>query len=702
MGAIRHENSPEFVTLAKDDAKSIELEQPHQRDSQQRRESQQRESQQRVVIPPASLRDELVDAVAPIKSLLDIDDLLDHHDGPSRESRRELRSGSGIGFRSEGCGSYLERVRRALFHVFPILQWLSEYKLTWLPGDVVAGFTITSLAIPQDLGYAQLAHVPPINGLYGSFIPPTVYAIFGTSRHMAIAPVAIVSLLMGELLSSHYNPESQPSQYLRLAFTSTFFAGVFQLAMGLLRLGFVVDLLCHPVVVGFMGGAAVTIGLQQLKGLLGYATFTTKANVQSVLDYVFSNTYLFNWRAFVIGMAVLLFLLSLRFLAHHFKPHPRLGKPLFYLNCLGPILAVTATSLAVYLLGGGNKPPYNIPTVKPLPAGIASFGSLTQLQLSGPDCAAAASIGIVAALIALAEAAAIARMFATLEGYKVDGIREMVALGMANIGGSFSSTYVVTGSFSRSAVNYNSGGKTALTNVIMSALVLVTLVAVTPAFQYLPTATLSAIIIVAVAGLVDFTAMALILKTDKVDFLITLGTALGILFVSMEIGLLIGVLVSMVSFFVQVARPKMPTLGLIKGTGVYRSVEQYGDAEEAEGVWVMRVDGPLLFPSASYVRQRVLRAVERSTRGDEKRITHVVLECTSVTDLDTTAIHALQDLLSMLHRHQVQLVLTNPATVVLRKLALSGFMEELGEEWLFLSVAEAVAFCQSVAKSDGV
>ncbi|CAI7783548.1 unnamed protein product [Closterium sp. NIES-53] len=307
--------------------------------------------------------------------------------------------------------------------------------------------------------------------------------------------------------------------------------------------------------------------------------------------------------------------------AHHFKPHPRLGKPLFYLNCLGPILAVTATSLAVYLLGGGNKPPYNIPTVKPLPAGIASFGSLTQLQLSGPDCAAAASIGIVAALIALAEASAIARMFATLESYEVDGIREMVALGMANIAGSFSSTYVVTGSFSRSAVNYNSGGKTALTNVIMSALVLVTLVAVTPAFQYLPTATLSAIIIVAVAGLVDFTAMALILKTDKVDFLITLGTALGILFVSMEIGLLIGVLVSMVSFFIQVARPKMPTLGLIKGTGVYRSVEQYGDAEEAEGVWVMRVDGPLLFPSASYVRQRVLRAVERSTRGDEKRIT---------------------------------------------------------------------------------
>ncbi|CAI5471612.1 unnamed protein product [Closterium sp. Yama58-4] len=565
-----------------------------------------------------------------------------------------------------------------------------------------APYPLSLLSSLQDLGYAQLAHVPPINGLYGSFIPPTVYAIFGTSRHMAIAPVAIVSLLMGELLSTHYNPDSQPSQYLRLAFTSTFFAGVFQLAMGLLRLGFVVDLLCHPVVVGFMGGAAVTIGLQQLKGLLGYATFTTKGNVQSVLGYVFSNTYLFNWRAFVIGMAVLLFLLSLRFLAHHFKPHPRLGKPLFYLNCLGPILAVTATSLAVYLLGGGNKPPYNIPTVKPLPAGIASFGSLTQLQLSGPDCAAAASIGIVAALIALAEATAIARMFATLEGYEVDGNREMIALGMANIGGSFSSTYVVTGSFSRSAVNYNSGGKTALTNVIMSALVLVTLVAVTPAFQYLPTATLSSIIIVAVAGLVDFTAMAVILRTDKLDFLITLGTALGILSVSMEIGLLIGVLVSMLKFFVQVAHPNLPTLGLIKGMGVYRSVEQYGDAEQAEGVWVMRVDGPLLFPGASYVRQQVLRAVERSESSNEKRITHVVLDCTSVTDIDTTAIHALEDLLSMLHRHQVQLVLTNPATVLLRKLALSGFMDELGDEWLFLSIAEAVAFCQSVAKREGV
>ncbi|CAI7800689.1 unnamed protein product, partial [Closterium sp. NIES-54] len=633
------------------------------------------EHEYKVNVPAISLKDEVIETVQPFRQLLVIED------DPFQN------------YRDKSAG---ERAKLALFYVFPILEWVSKYNLkAQFFGDVVAGLTIASLAVPQDLGYAGLANLPPINGLYSSFLPPLVYSVLGTSRHIAIGPVAVVSLLLGELLVDYYDPVNQANEYLNLAITATFFAGIYQLAMGIFRLGFIIEFLSHAAIVGFMSGAAITIALQQLKGLLGYSKFTQDTDIVSVLSYVFKNTNQFNWKAFVVGISVLIFLITLRFLAWYFAKKKPLGTVFFYLNCLGPFIAVVVVTLSVWA-AKANKA---IPCVKEMPKGLASLGSLKRLQLTGQNAADAAVVGLISGLVALTEASAIARTFASLEGYHVDGNKEMIALGTMNIVGSFSSSYVTTGSFSRSAVNYNAGGSTMLTNIVMSLVVLVTLLWITPVFQYLPSAVLSAIIIVAVLGLIDIPGAIKIFKTDKLDFLILLGTFLGILFDSVETGLLVGVVMGTFKVIIQVTRPPLSVLGLVPGTGVYRNIKQYDSAIVEEGVYVLRVDGPVYFPNANYIREKSLSLIEEHDFNRDVKITHFILDFTPVPDIDSSGTTALEELHSLLSKNNIQLGISNPSKMVLRKLAVSGVLEAIGEEWLFLTANEAVKSCRSFRAS---
>jgi high affinity sulfate transporter 1 len=209
-------------------------------------------------------------------------------------------------FKNETGG---KRAFLLLKHVVPILDWLPRYKPRWFPADLIAGLTIASLAVPQDLAYAKLAGLKPIYGLYTSFVPPLIYAALGSSRHIAIGPVAVVSILLGTLLQNEIADINDPN-YLRLALTANFFAGVVQAAVGFIRLGFVIYFLSHATIVGFMAGAAITIGLQQLKGLLGISTFTKKTGIVPVLRSVFTETKQWNWQTIVIGVCFLIFLLT--------------------------------------------------------------------------------------------------------------------------------------------------------------------------------------------------------------------------------------------------------------------------------------------------------------------------------------------------------------------------------------------------------
>ncbi|KAG6417409.1 hypothetical protein SASPL_119567 [Salvia splendens] len=567
--------------------------------------------------------------------------------------------------------------------VFPILEWGRRYKLHMLKGDIIAGLTIASLCIPQDIGYAKLANLDPQYGLYSSFVPPLIYAMMGSSRDIAIGPVAVVSLLLGSMLRAEIDPKLHKADYERLAFTATFFAGITQFALGFFRLGFLIDFLSHAAIVGFMGGAAITISLQQLKGLLGIksAHFTKKTDIVSVMRSVWTNAnHGWNWQTIVIGVSFLAFLLTAKFIG-------KKKRKLFWVPAIAPLISVILSTFFVFITHAEDD---GVEIVRHIEKGI-NPSSLHRIFFSGHYLAKGFKIGAVAGLVALTEAVAIGRTFAAMKDYHLDGNKEMVALGSMNIIGSMTSCYVATGSFSRSAVNYMAGCKTAMSNIVMSCVVLLTLFLITPLFKYTPNAILASIIISAVVGLLDYEAMILIWKIDKFDFVACMGAFFGVVFIGVEVGLLIAVSLSLAKILLQVTRPRIALLGNVPRTSVYRNIQQYPEATKISGLVVVRVDSAIYFSNSNYVRERILRILQDEVEIEKQKIHHLIIDMSPVTDIDTSGIHSMEDLHKALKKREIELVLANPGQAVLDKLHASDFAEAVGDERIFLSVKDAVS-----------
>ncbi|KAL5542850.1 hypothetical protein UlMin_010560 [Ulmus minor] len=567
--------------------------------------------------------------------------------------------------------------------IFPILSWAKDYSLTKFKGDLIAGLTIASLCIPQDIGYSKLAYLPPQYGLYTSFVPPLVYAFMGSSRDIAIGPVAVVSLLLGDLLQAEIDPKNAIA-YRRLAFTATFFAGFTQFALGFFRLGFLVDFLSHAAIVGFMGGAAITIALQQLKGLFGIKEFTKKTDIVSVLRSVFTTAHHgWNWKTIVIGVSFLTFLLLAKYMGKRNEKY-------FWVPAIAPMISVVVSTFCVFITHANKD---GVAIVNRIDKGI-NPPSLDEIHFTGEYVVKGFRIGCVAGIIALTEAIAIGRTFAAMKEYQLDGNKEMVALGTMNIVGSMTSCYVATGSFSRSAVNYMAGCHTAVSNIVMSIVVLLTLELITPLFKYTPNAILASIIIAAVVSLIDINAALLIWKIDKFDFLACLGAFFGVVFIGVEMGLLIAVGLSFFKILLQVMRPGTAILGKLPRTTVYRNVQQYPDATKIPGVLIVRVDSAIYFSNANYIKERILRWLteeeEKLKENNLPTIQHLIVEMSPVTDIDTSGIHALEELFRTLQKRDIQLALANPGPIVIDKLHESKFADVVGESNIFLTVADAV------------
>ncbi|CAN1236227.1 Sulfate transporter 1.3 [Linum grandiflorum] len=584
--------------------------------------------------------------------------------------------------------------------VFPILEWGRSYDLTKFRGDLIAGLTIASLCIPQDIGYAKLANLDPQYGLYSSFVPPLIYAIMGSSRDIAIGPVAVVSLLLGTLLQNEIDYTQNPTDYRRLAFTATFFAGITQVSLGFLRLGFLIDFLSHAAIVGFMGGAAITIALQQLKGFLGIKKFTKNSDIVSVMRSIIDSAHHWNWQTILIGASFLSFLLFAKFIG-------KKNKKLFWVPAIAPLISVILSTFFVFITRADKQ---GVQIVKHIEKGV-NPPSINQIFFSGDYLLKGFKIGVVSGMIALTEAVAIGRTFAGMKDYQIDGNKEMVALGTMNIVGSFTSCYVATGSFSRSAVNYMSGCQTAVSNIVMSIVVLMTLLFITPLFKYTPNAILAAIIIQAVIGLIDYEAALLIWKIDKFDFIACMGAFFGVVFISVEIGLLIAVSISFAKILLQVTRPRTAILGKLPRTTVYRNIQQYPEATKVPGVLIVRVDSAIYFSNSNYAKERILRWLldeeERIQVSGEPKVQFLIVEMsryigTAVTDIDTSGIHAFEELYRSLKKRDIQLILANPGPVVMEKLHSSDLANLIGEEHIFLTVADAVNSCSPKLVDDQV
>ncbi|XWS21543.1 hypothetical protein CRYUN_Cryun30bG0063300 [Craigia yunnanensis] len=571
--------------------------------------------------------------------------------------------------------------------IFPILEWGRSYSWRKFRGDLIAGLTIASLCIPQDIGYAKLANLDPQYGLYSSFVPPLIYAFMGSSRDIAIGPVAVVSLLLGTKLSREIDPIKNAAEYRRLAFTATFFAGITQATLGFLRLGFLIDFLSHAAIVGFMAGAAVTIALQQLKGLLGIIKFTKETDIISVMHSVWGNVHHgWNWQTILIGVSFLSFLLFAKYIG-------KKNRKFFWVPAIAPLISVILSTFFVYITHAEKK---GVQIVKNIEKGI-NPSSVNQIYFTGEYLLKGLRIGVVAGMIALTEAVAIGRTFASMKDYQLDGNREMVALGTMNVVGSMTSCYVATGSFSRSAVNYMAGCETAVSNIIMSCVVFLTLEFITPLFKYTPNAILAAIIISAVVGLIDVPAAILIWKIDKFDFVACLGAFLGVVFASVEKGLLIAVSISFAKILLQVTRPRTAILGKLPRTTVYRNILQYPEAAKVPGLLIVRVDSAIYFSNSNYVKERILRWLineeEQVKATRQPTIQFLIVEMSPVTDIDTSGVHALEELHRSLQKKGVQLILANPGPVVIDKLHASNFANLIGDDKIFPTVADAVSSC---------
>lgn len=545
--------------------------------------------------------------------------------------------------------------------IIPAAGWLGRYKPEDLGGDFSAGLIVAVMLIPQGMAYAMLAGLPPVVGLYASTIPLVLYALFGSSRHLAVGPVALVSLLTLTGVSALAKPGS--GEFIALAALLALMVGVIQFGLGLLRAGFIVNFLSHAVISGFTSAAAIVIGLSQLKHLLGVDLESTN----SVFILLWDATQKLgevNLITLAIGLASIAALVLFR------KISPRFPAPL---------LVVTLSALAVYVLGLQNR---GVSIVGNVPQGVPSFA----LPAFGLDSVTSLlTIALTISFVGFMESIAVAKSIANREKYKVDANKELVGLGLANVAGSMFSAYPVTGGFSRSAVNYQSGARTPLASVITAVLIVLTLLFFTPLFYYLPNAVLAAIVMVAVYGLIDFMEPVKLFKVKKVDGWTLLITFAATLLIGIEQGILVGVAFSLALFIWRSAYPHTTEVGYLPEEDVFRNVTRYPEAQTFTNTLVVRVDASLYFANAAFWENWINDAVL-----DRPDLQYIILDFSAVNDIDAVALETLEDLMESLKERNIEVHIAGMKGPVRDIVAKAGWTKKFGTNISHLSVQHAL------------
>ncbi|KAJ0488047.1 putative SLC26A/SulP transporter, STAS domain, STAS domain superfamily [Helianthus annuus] len=579
-----------------------------------------------------------------------------------------------------------EKAKKSIKYFVPVFQWLPSYTRKLFMYDLLAGVTIASLAIPQGISYAKLANIPPVIGLYSSFVPPLIYAVFGNSKYLAVGTVASSSLIIAGAIEKRVHEADDPQLYLNLIFTATLISGVIQLILGVFRLGILVDFLSHSTITGFMGGTATIICLQQLKGIFGLKHFTTHTDVVSVIKAIFKYKHEIRWECTLVGVIFLIFL--------HLAKMVKQKKPkLFWVAAIAPMAVVAIGCIFAY---AADAKKYGIAIVGPLKKGI-NPSSLKNLDFNPKYISAPIEAGVITAFVALAEGIAIGRSFALMANQQIDGNKEMIAFGLMNIVGSLTSCYLTTGPFSKTAVNYNAGCKTQMTNVVMAICMMLTLFFLAPLFSYTPLVALSAIIMSAMLGLIEYEKAYHLFKTDKFDFLICMAAFLGVAFISMDVGLMLSVGLALVRALLYVSRPASSKLGNIPDTGLYRDVEQYPGAISIPKTLVLQLGSPIYFANSSYIRERILRWVRderasKDSQGDD--VEYVLLDLGGVTSIDITGVETLFEIRRSLEVQEIKVVIVNPRLEVMEKLIVTNFVDKIGRDRIFLSIQDAIEGCK--------
>lgn len=540
--------------------------------------------------------------------------------------------------------------------------------------DVSAALIVSLLLIPQSLAYALLAGLPLQAGLYASILPAIAYALFGTSGVLAVGPVAITSLLTFSALSPLASPGSD--EYVLLAILLALMSGVCLLLMSLLRMGFLANFLSHPVMSAFISGAAIMILLGQLKGITAIPVQGTTLPEQLVSFYQGFN-YL-HLKTLLLGSTFLTFLYwSRKYLADLLQGFGLTKVTAALLARMAPLVLLVVATLGVMLF---NLDQQGIKIVGNLPLELPHFEWQT-IQLS--TLMTLLPMAMMISLIGFAESIAIARTFAAKRRQQVNSNRELLGLGLANIAAGLSASLPVTGGLSRTVLNNDAGALTPVASLLTGLAMGVILLFFTGWLYYLPQAMLSAVIIIAVLSLVEWRQLPYLWYYSREDAWSWMVTLSGVLFLGLELGLLLGVLVSLAAWLAKNSRPHMAVVGLVPGTEHYRNVQRY-KVELHPAILSLRIDESLMFANAQEVEQQILKEV---TLHSELR--HVVLMGSGINHIDASGVEMLDQLNSLLNEQGVYLHLSEIKGPVLDKLKLIKFIDALSGE-VFLTQHQAM------------
>ncbi|SCZ66972.1 sulfate permease, SulP family [Thiohalomonas denitrificans] len=545
--------------------------------------------------------------------------------------------------------------------LFPFLRWwpLSGENLR---ADLIAGITVALVLIPQSMAYAQLAGLPAYYGLYAAFLPGIIAALWGSSNQLATGPVAVVSLLTASALMPFAALGSE--QFVALAILLALLVGLFQLSLGLLRLGVVVNFLSHPVIVGFTNAAALIIGLSQLNKIFGVDKPRSESFANDILA-VLAQIPESHLPTLAMGLTAIGIMFYMK------KKVPKFP---------GVLVAVVATTVASFLMGfaemGGS-------VVGEIPSGLPSV-AMPVLDMS--VLGALISSAVVISLVGFMEAISIAKAMAAKTKDRIDPNQELIGQGLGNIFGSFTQSYPTSGSFSRSAVNLNAGARTGMSAVFTGLVVMITLLFLTPLLYHLPSAVLAAVIMMAVFGLINFKAVAHAWRANKHD-----GTASVVTFVAtlgfaphLDKGIMVGAVLAILLYLYRTMRPRVAILGRY-GDGTLRDLKVHPDLPTDSRIIAVRFDGSLYFANVSYFEDAILEAVSRQPSAK-----FVLVVGDGINQLDASGEEVLHHLVERLKDAGVTLVFSGLKRQVLEVMRHTSLFEAIGRDCIYATETMAL------------
>lgn len=549
--------------------------------------------------------------------------------------------------------------------IIPILEWLPNYNTSLFKGDLVAGITVGIILIPQGIAYALIAGLPPIYGLYCALVPQVMYAVFGSSRQVAIGPVAMDSLIVATGVSTLALAGSE--SYISIAILLALMVGTIQFILGIFSLGFIVNFLSKPVITGFTSAVALIIGLNQFRNLFGVDFFQSD-QIQYIIIDIWEQFSTYNAHTTIIGLLSVITIIIFR------KINKKIPNAL---------IVVILGILTMKFFGSSFN---DVSIVKEIPSGLPFFGvpefEIDQIKELLP-------IALTLVMVGFLETISIGKSLeAKQDEYRIRPNQELIALGLSNIAGSFFKAYPSTSSFSRSAINQESGAKTGMAALISVVMVVITLLFLTPLFYFLPKTVLAAIIIVAVFNLINFKEASYLWQANKLDFWLMMSTFLATLLLGIEYGIVVGVGLSLIILIYRTSKPYVTELGKVPNSNFYRNKNRFEEVIIEDDILIFRFDAQLFYANASYFRDNLDGMAAK--KGSALKL--IVLDAESINRVDSTGVEMLKERIRFYQKKDVKFYFAGVKGPVRDDLFKCGILDIIDINHFFMRANQAVKF----------